>query len=130
MALFVRMVALLLGLVTVAGPVLVALFVASVEPSQPVQLSWIVPFMLGGLAAALGYISVVFAPNRIAHSAQRWRVLMAVLMSLPSVVAAYLFFVTDSAAVAAVCLVLVTATAWLCSACVWPAWLAQPESPV
>lgn len=130
MVLLVRTVAFLLGLVSVAGPVIVALVVASVEPSQPVQWSWITPFILGGLAAALGYIGVVFAPNRIAHSALRWRMLMAVLMLLPSAVAMDLLIATGSSVVAAVCLSLVVATVWLCSACVWPAWLARAESSV
>ena len=121
----VRIVALFLGLVVIAVPVTVALMVASVEPSRPVQVSWMAPFVLGGLASALGYLGVAFSPSRLATAALYFRLLITFLMSVPCAVAVYLLFVTGSNEVIILCLALLVATAWLFSACVWPAWLAS-----
>ena len=124
MSIFVRIVALFLSLVVIAVPILVALLVASVEPSRPVQVSWVAPYALGSLASALGYLGVALIPKRLAVAALHFRLFIALLMSVPIAVAVYLLFVTGSAAVVALCLALLIATAWLLSACVWPAWLA------
>ena len=123
MSALVRTVALFLSLAVIAGPVIVFLFVASVEPSRPVQVSWVAPFVLVGFASALGYLGVVFAPLRLASASAHFRLLIAFLMSVPCAVAVYLLFVTGSIEVIALCLALLLATAWLLSACVWPAWL-------
>ena len=128
MSVLVRIVALLLSLTVIAGPVLVALFVASVEPSRPVQASWVAPFALGGFASALGYLSVALIPWRLATAALHFRLLITFLMSVPSAVAVYLLFVTGSTVVIALCLALLVSTTWLVSACVWPAWLASSNT--
>ena len=128
MSVLVRIIALLLSLGVIAGPVILALFVASVEPSRPVQVSWLAPFALGGFVAALGYLGLVFAPKRIAIATLRLRLLSAFLMLVPCIVAVYLLFVTGSPVVVALCLILLVATTWLLSACVWPAWLASSNT--
>ena len=128
MSALVRIVALFLSLMVIAGPVLVALFVASVEPTRPVQVSFVAPYVLGGFASALGYLGVAFVPIRLAAAALYFRLLIAFLLSGPCAVAVYLLFVTGSFEVIALCLALLVATAWLLSACVWPAWLASSNS--
>ena len=128
MSVLVRIIALLLSLGVIAGPVILALFVASVEPSRPVQVSWLAPFALGGFVAALGYLGLVFATKRIAVATLRLRLLSAFLMLVPCIVAVYLLFVTGSPVVVALCLILLVATTWLLSACVWPAWLASSNT--
>jgi len=125
MSIFVRIVALFLSLAVIAAPILLALMVASVEPSRPVQISWVAPYALGGLASALGYLVVAFIPKRLAVAALHFRLFIALLMSLPIAVAVYLLFSTGSTEVVALCLALLVATTWLLSACVWPAWLAS-----
>lgn len=125
MSVFVRTIALLLAFGVTAAPVLVSLFIASAEPSLPLQASWVVPFALAGFAAAVGYLVVAIIPRRLAVAAFELRALVACFMAFPCGVAAYLLVVTDSAAMVSFSLAVIAGTALLVTACVWPAWLAR-----
>ncbi|MDL2337307.1 MAG: hypothetical protein QFE16_05640 [Pseudomonadota bacterium] len=127
MAALVRLVALLLSLVLIGGPIVLALFVASVEPSWSIRASWIAPFALGGFASAAGYLWVMFVPHRVAAGGRALRWLVGCLMALPCMVAAYLLAVTRAPEMVALCSTLLVATSWLLSACIWPAWLARSD---
>jgi hypothetical protein len=123
MQLLVRTIASLLAAGTIAGPIWVALFVASVEPTRPIRIAWVAPFAFGGFAAALGYLVVALGPSRVAASVFELRLFVACLMALPCAIAVGLISVTDAGAVVLLCGALLVATAWLLSACVYPAWL-------
>ena len=123
MSLLIRSVALLLAASVIIAPVQLALLVASMEPSRPLQVSWVVPFALGGLLSASGYLLVAFAPKRLAAASHDLRLLGGCLLALPFGIAIYLLSVTHSVALVAVCLFVVTGTALLFTASVWPSWL-------
>lgn len=125
MQLCVRAIAFLLGLGTIAAPIGLALLVAGVEPSRPIRMAWIAPFAFGGLTAALGYLIVALSPTRLAASVWQFRLCAACLMALPCAVAVYLISVTDAGEVVLLCGALLLATAWVLSACVYPAWIAD-----
>jgi len=72
---------------------------------------------------ALGCLAVALSPSRLARSALELRLFVACLMALPCAVAVYLIAVTNAGAVVLLCGALLVATAWLLSACVFPAWL-------
>jgi hypothetical protein len=108
-------------------PFWLALFVDSVEPERPIRIAWIVPFLLGGLVAALGYLVVALAPIRVAMAVLELRLFVACLMALPCTAAVYLISVTDAGSMVLLCGTLLVATAWLLSACIYPAWLQSPQ---
>lgn len=125
MTIFVRTIALLFALGVTAGPVVLSLVIAGVEPSRPVQVSWVAPFALGGLVAAAGYLVVAIAPRRLSLAVLELRVLVACLLAMPCAVASYLLTVTGSTDMVYLCSAVIAGTAFLLAACVWPAWLAR-----
>ena len=108
---------------------MLSIFVASVEPSRPLQFSWVASFALAGLAAAAGCLWVAVAPKQLAASIFELRLLVACLMGLPFAGAAFLLLVTHSAEMVGVSLVIMAGTAFLFSACIWPAFLKRTECP-
>lgn len=127
MQLLVRTIASMLAAGTMAAPIWLALFVASVEPERPIRIAWIALFLLGGFVAALGYLVVALAPIRVAMAVLELRLFVACLMALPCTVAVYLISVTDAGSVVLVCGTLLVTTTWLLSACIYPAWLQSPQ---
>ena len=128
MSTLVRAIALLLALVVTAGPVFLSVFIASVEPSRPIQASWVAPFALGGLVAAAGYLVVATVPRWLALAPLELRFLVACLLAVPGVVAVYLLGITGSTAMVSLSMAVIAGTAFLIAACVWPAWLARSNS--
>jgi hypothetical protein len=120
---FVRGLAFLLGLLAVIGPIDLALAVAGVEPNQPIHFSWVAPFALGGLVAALGYMAIAIAPRRIARGSQALRFAVATLMLIPCSIAFYLLVVTHANEIIALALLFIGGTAIQVAACFKPAWL-------
>ena len=127
MQLLVRTIASMLAAGIMAAPIWLALFVASAEPERPIRIAWAAPFLLGGFVAALGYLVVALAPSRIASGVFELRLFVACLMALPCTVVVYLISVTNAGAVVLLCGTLLVATAWLLSACIYPAWLQSPQ---
>ena len=125
MSALVRAIASLLAFGVVAGPVWLSLFVASVEPSRPVQVSWVAPFALSGLGAAAGYLIVATGPHRIAVSTSKCRLLVGCLLAVPCTAAIYLLCVTNSWVMVGFSLAVIGGTVLLLVACIWPAWLAR-----
>ena len=125
MSKLVALVAFSLGLGLAAGPVLLAVFVAGVEPSRPVQLSWLAPFALVGLAAAAGPFAVALQPVRIAAAASEWRLLVGFLVVAPALPASYLLGASGEGAMVALSLLVLGGTVLVVTACVWPAWLVR-----
>ncbi|MDX8399715.1 MAG: hypothetical protein R8K20_05650 [Gallionellaceae bacterium] len=119
----IRAIALLLGLIIVAGPILVALMAASVEPSNPFDILWVGKFALAGIFLALGYLAIGAAPRTIAAASVKIRLLIACFMVMSFFSAFCIFCLTSGAIFAILCLSLLATTVWLFSACIWPAWI-------
>ena len=90
----IRIAAIVLGLALASGPVLLALVVAGVEPSRPVQFSWVAPFAIGGLAAGAGCLAVAAFARSIASAPPHLRLLVGFLVVVPALLAVYLLAAT------------------------------------
>ena len=127
MSAFIRVIATLLAVLVVSGPVLVALFAASVEPDQPISLAFLVPFVAAGFSSAFGYAVVAFGPQKLVSASYGIRTLAVLSMALSCAAAGYLLVITNSFLVVALSCAVIAGTALLLTACVWPAWLVNPN---
>jgi hypothetical protein len=125
MSRLVSIVAFALGLGLAAGPVLLSLFIAGVEPSRPVRLSWLAPSALVGLAASAGSFAVAFWPLRIAAAASEWRLLVGFLVVVPASLASYLLGASGVGTMVVCSVLVLSGTVLVVTASVWPAWLVR-----
>lgn len=123
MSAFIRVIATLLALLVVSGPVFVALFAAGVEPGRPIPLAFWAPFVVAGFSATFGYAVVAYGPQKLISARFSLRALAVLSMAFSCVAAGYLLVVTNSFLVVTLSSAVLAGTALPLTACVWPAWL-------
>jgi hypothetical protein len=118
-----RILSAFLGLGFLIAPFLVAYsFAIAVEPSRPVSLRHLTPFIGFGCALSAGYFALALFARGILVSTF-YRKFVAVLLALPTVMSTYLLVATHSSAVAIFFAIVTASTLFLASAFLWPAWL-------
>lgn len=127
MLILARCVALLIVLLIAWQAAWTAFLAASFEPSRPLSRIVILTIVSVSLGLGLGYALIAAVPLRIATAGVWPRAVVLFLIMIPCSVATYLLVATSADAVAGACLLLIVATLWLASACIWPAWLARPK---
>jgi hypothetical protein len=118
-------------LVSLLAALLVLLVIAISIPLlflavNSVPTSMVAHYAVACLMSALGYLAIACFPLRVAAASLCVRLVMAILVLIPSSYTIYvIFFVTDSSFVVGIGVALLLATAWLFTASIWPAWLAR-----
>ena len=128
MLILVRCVAASIVLLVVWQAAWLAFMAASFEPSRPLPTPLIWTLVFASLGLVSGHALVAAMPVRIATAGVVPRSIVLLLILIPCVAAVYLLLATHVNAVAGACLLLIGATAWLASACIWPAWLGRSRS--
>ena len=132
MSITVRIVALWVAVVAAVAPLRLALFVASVEPSSPIQLGFLLPFALAGLALASGYIGLAALPRVFSRAGLLPRFAGAGFLVVTGLATIYLFHSVSSMLAfqparmghsLVVCASVAIGLTWLLLATVWPGWL-------
>lgn len=117
---FIRLISLIAGLVSLSAPVLLALFVSgALEPSLPVRFSYLSTFVLAGLVLSIGYFCVAVFARKLAIFSLTVRCLVTLLLALPLIFALYLAISSDVLLITIACLAISAFTVWLLFVCVW-----------